>query len=287
MRLARFITLCAIFTGSALAIQPAFADPAKATSAFYKYLYDQGFEVERDKIDNIAKETLVKGVYKLVNKNSGEFISFIAENGKICGDANGWKYAGSNRRLSNEEKFRLKVEILHSIKLQNFIRVQYGDGGGRKLILKSSLDCPYCKKMEANIAKSANTLNTTFYVLPSALDERYDSKVWDDVVKIWCADEGAAAWKTYWISMRAPASANCGLNSKLAREVTKDFREIMSSIGVRASGSPAIIREDGRVTTPPVELNSTQAEVLFGHEALKEVNEVYKMEKIPFTFLAE
>ncbi|MES2014968.1 MAG: hypothetical protein V4484_00625 [Pseudomonadota bacterium] len=273
-------------------MQSARADAVSAHKAYFGVLYAKGFDVASDMRSTVAKDTLVNGVYKVTSQDGGQFHAYISENGQIFGDAvNGWQYTGSNIALSGEEKFFLKVEVLHNIAVNKMIKVQYGDGGGRKMILLSSVDCPFCKKMEANLAQHADMLNTTFYVLPAALNGRDNTasalQQWDTTARIWCANDNAAAWKNYWARRLVPDAKQCGMDSIAARSLQRDFDEIMRSIWIRTTGSPAIIREDGKVFTPAPQFDVTQAESQYGKSALKEIGEVYTMSTIPLRFLGK
>jgi hypothetical protein len=275
---------------SPLGIQAAHADGASAHKAYFSTLYAQGFEVANDARITVARDTLVNGVYRLSTKDGNQFRAFITETGQIFGDANnGWMHTGTNKPLTNEERAIMRVETLHNIATNKMIKVQYGDGGGRRMILHSSLDCPFCAKMENNLAQYGRSLNTTFYVFPSGLNERDNTsqnlQVWDNAAKVYCAEDSGAAWKEYWAKKRVPPGGQCPVNGPVAKAINKDFREILQSVGIRMHGSPAVIREDGQVFTPPPQTNAAQMQELYGSDALKEVNDVYKMERIPLQFL--
>ena len=175
---------------SALSVQTAQADGVSAHKAYFGKIYAQGFEVENDARTNVARDTLVNGVYRLASRDSNKFHAFITETGEIASDAsNGWHNTGTNKPLTNQERAVMRVEVLHNIAVEKMIKVQYGDGGGRRIILHSSLDCPYCAKMESNLAQSSGSLNTTFYIFPTGLNERdinpQTTQVWDSAVKIY------------------------------------------------------------------------------------------------------
>jgi hypothetical protein len=287
MKIDTKIGACAVLIASLFIASAAHADAESSRRAFYAQLHAKGFDIGRDAQTTVAKETVINGVYRVTQRGSNRFVSYITENGKLSGDSSGWRVVGSNTPLSPEDRFILMAEMVRNISPERTVKIQYGDGGGRKIILLSSLDCPFCAKMEANLARLAPSLNTTFYLVPSTLNGRDDSALplWGDVAKIWCSQDSASAWKTFWATRRVPAAQQCAMNGVQAREASREFRDLLQSVGIKPHGSPAIIREDGRVFTPPAIMNAAQAEELYGPTGLKGVPDVFKMSNAPYMFL--
>jgi thiol:disulfide interchange protein DsbC len=85
-----------------------------------------------------------------------------------------------------------------SLPLQNAIKIVKGNGK-RRLAVFSDLDCPYCKKLESELAKIDNVTVYNFpYPLPMHSDAPRKSK------QIWCSKDRVAAWNDYMHKGKSP-----------------------------------------------------------------------------------
>ena len=75
---------------------------------------------------------------------------------------------GDFRAMTPGEVTGLRQEVMNGIEYAKLIKVAYGDGGNRKMLLFSAVDCGFCQRFEQEFAKYGNKVNTTFYVVPSA-----------------------------------------------------------------------------------------------------------------------
>ena len=138
-----------------------------------------------------------------------------------------------NRRNLTEERMNKLTEVKwDSLPLQNAVKVIKGNGK-RKMAVFSDLDCPYCKKLEVELAKIDNvTIYNFAYPLPMHPDAERKSRL------IWCSKDRAAAWNDYMRSGKLPdnkgdcdnpVDENLALGAKL-----------------RIDGTPAILFPNGK-----------------------------------------
>ncbi len=104
------------------------------------------------------------------------------------------------RNLTRERKDKLNEVKFDSLPLSHAIKTVKGNGA-RRLVVFSDLDCPYCRKLEGELAKVDNvTIYTFLYPLPMHGDAPRKSRL------IWCSKDRAAAWKDYFSSGKVPAN---------------------------------------------------------------------------------
>lgn len=116
------------------------------------------------------------------------------------------------------------------------------------LCVFSAIDCPACKKIEDQFAQNGDRENTTFFVIPSSLQ---DSELqWQKVANIWCATDSAAAWKKYWATGATPAAGACSFaDGHLAEKMSYYVWDMLKGAGLALHGTPAYLREDGLLLT--------------------------------------
>jgi hypothetical protein len=289
------VKIITIFAALVITLPVVHADEISAYAAQEARINAAGYRLSLPRNQTVVEKTLVKGIYK-VTDNRNQLQYYLTENGEFTGDYKGWRRGPQNVPATLEEQGQLKYEIMKNIDYDRLVKVQYGTGGQRKLLLFSALDCGYCKKMEASLAKNTKRINTTFYVLPSARDLRVNDQgqftdpaartIWDAASRITCASDSAAAWKQFWQNKALPpVSATCKTSgSKLALDANT-FKEILSSVKVETTGTPAIILEDGRVVTPPVDFDAKTAETIFGESALANVHKAIRDNLLPIIYL--
>jgi len=105
----------------------------------------------------------------------------------------------TERNLTRERMDKLTEVKFDSLPLSQAIKTVKGDGK-RHLAVFSDLDCPYCKRLENELAKIDNvTIYTFLYPLPMHGDAPRKSKL------IWCSKDRAGAWAEYYHSGKLPA----------------------------------------------------------------------------------
>jgi hypothetical protein len=271
----RSVLLAATFICSGLP-GGAVADAQSAAQAYYRNLERSHFDTSRQATTLARPVILVEGVYRLEDRASGTFLALITERGDIRGDSSGWSRVTDQgiAPLSEQEMAQLRAEVMRSVARERLIKIQYGSGGGRELILVSAVDCPYCAKMETTLAQMSASLQTTFYVLPTALapldDAGPGATAWATAAALWCAPKNAFAWQRYWHDRSAPVAQGCNLDGRGVQRAAKDFVTVMASIGTKIRGTPGLIREDAKAFGVPEGFDLEYASAAFGPLALRE-----------------
>lgn len=126
---------------------------------------------------------------------------------------------------------RVKFDILP---FEDAVKIVKGDGS-RKLAVFEDPDCPYCKRVEADIEKLNNY---TLYVFLYPIEQLHPDAT-DKAKKVWCAKDRAKAWQDLMLKNQVPKNkGDCetpiGRNVALANQLN-------------ISGTPALIFSDGRL----------------------------------------
>jgi len=264
----------------------ALADAASAASAFFANVKRLGYETTLEASSTVDDRTLVDGLYRLEDKSSGELVGLITESGDILGDGSGWRWITKNgmQALSSQDAAQLRSEVLQNIQWNNLIKVQYGNGGGRRILLLSAVNCPFCARMEDSLARHAGSIETTFYVLPMSLapyvTSAEDRASWSKAANIWCASDNAAAWRRFWATKQVAESEGCKRDEVATFKTSRNFSTVMSSIGVHVRGTPALIREDGLVFNYPPDPDARYFRDILGPKALAEIKTPAKVPRL-------
>lgn len=125
-----------------------------------------------------------------------------------------------------------KVDI-DSLPLKDaFLRIK--GKGSRKLVLFSDPDCPFCKRIESELAKLDDVAIYTFpYPLLQLHPEARDKSI-----AMWCAADKAKAWDDYMKDEKLPSNkADC--DNPIDRNIA-----LGNKLGI--SGTPTMILANGR-----------------------------------------
>lgn len=144
--------------------------------------------------------------------------------------------------LRNAHRPKIKISDLN---LQDAI--QFGTGRD-KIYVFSDPDCPYCKKLEIDLAKLTDA---TVYIFPYPIASTHPQAVANSE-HIWCASDRKAAWLDYMTKGVKPAAASC------ANPVQ---RNIALASKLQLWGTPAIIFEDGTVIPGAVPASVMQTQM--------------------------
>ncbi len=117
--------------------------------------------------------------------------------------------------------------------LDNAIKIVKGDGN-RTVAVFSDPDCPYCKKLESELARLDNV---TIYLFIYPL-ETLHPEAKTTAIRIWCAPDKAKAWSEYVLAGKKPALTSC-------ENPINDNVTLGASLGI--AGTPTLIAVDGRV----------------------------------------
>ncbi|PIV87841.1 MAG: thiol:disulfide interchange protein [Hydrogenophilales bacterium CG17_big_fil_post_rev_8_21_14_2_50_63_12] len=205
------------------------ATTALAGEADIRQSIESGFP--GTKVTDVSK-TAVAGIYEVVMEGrQGPMVAYTDDKARhvIVGDLLDIK---SQRNLTRERMDKLTEVKFDSLPFANAIKIVKGDGK-RRLAVFSDLDCPYCKKLEGELAKVDNVTIYTFpYPLPMHTDAPRKSKV------IWCSKDRAAAWNDYMHKGKLPAG-----KGDCANPIDEN---LALGAKLRIDGTPALIFANGK-----------------------------------------
>lgn len=234
-----------------MASTAAHADAPSALQSFYANMGRIGMSIGLTQPNARAEATPVRGMYALVT-SSGKLAGYFNEAGTLYGDGTGMQVLpaarGQNlRKFTPEEVLSFRAEVMNAIDYDQLLKVNYGAGNNRKQLMFSAVDCGYCQTFEKEMAKHADKLNTTIYVMPLSLRDLNQGRAqWQAVSAISCAPDRGEAWKTFWQTQKAP-TAQCAINPKIAETRYTYLKDIFRAAGITVKGTPTFVREDGTV----------------------------------------
>lgn len=137
--------------------------------------------------------------------------------------------------LTAERKKSLRRVDFSELPVDSAITFVQGDGH-RQLAVFSDPDCPYCRQLEAELAKLDNV---TIRLYPYPLDGLHPDAM-KKSVSVWCSASRAQAWRDLLVGHVQPTAQTC--DTPLAKN-----RRLAEKLGI--SGTPTLIRADGRQTS--------------------------------------
>ncbi len=177
------------------------------------------------------RPTPVAGMNEVVlNGQQGPMLVYINDRGTYA-------FAGElidilkERNLTEERVEELTRVKFDSLPLDKAVKVVKGKGN-RRLVVFSDPDCPYCRRLEKELAKVDDvTVYTFLYPIahPAAIPK---SK------QIWCAADRGKAWTDYMLNGALPANKG---------DCTHPLDAVMA-LGqkMRVNGTPTLIFTNGR-----------------------------------------
>jgi hypothetical protein len=216
----------------------------------------------------MGRPTPVRGMYAIVDR-TGETITYTNEAGTIMADPTSFTVLGPgriSRPMTPDEQKDMRAEFMANLDYSKLIKNVYGNGGGRKLLMFSALDCGYCKKLEDALARNARTLNTTFYVVPTSLQgiSQGGLPTMQAVTNIWCAPNSGDAWRNFWSKRVVPQERSCRLTPQSAETEYDQIRSIFDRTGEARSGVPRVLNEEGIAIPASFDMNAASAAALYG-----------------------
>jgi len=137
------------------------------------------------------------------------------------------------RNLTQARLNQLQAVNWNTLPLNNALKTVKGNGA-RKLVVFSDVDCPYCRKFEAELNKVDNiTVYTFLYPI-----EGLHPKAVQASKQIWCAPDRNKAWDDYITGGSVP-----GNDGKCANPVDET---IAMGAKLKISGTPTIIFANGQ-----------------------------------------
>jgi len=138
----------------------------------------------------------------------------------------------SRANLTQERLNRLQAIDWNTLPLKDALKTVKGRGE-RKLVVFSDVDCPYCRKFEAELAKIDNiTVYTFLYPI-----EGLHPKAVQTSKQIWCAPDRNKAWDEYITRGTIP-----GNDGKCANPVDTT---IALGNKLKVSGTPTLVFTNG------------------------------------------
>ncbi len=147
--------------------------------------------------------------------------------------------------LTAERKARLARIDFAQLPLTDALKEVRGNGS-RVLAIFSDPDCPYCRKLEADIKPLTDVTIYTFLMPLTSIHPQARDKA----IAVWCADDRTSAWRSLMHRGRSPATREC------AHPVDRTLA-LAERLGI--SGTPTLIASDGRLLAGAVGLPQIEA----------------------------
>lgn len=134
----------------------------------------------------------------------------------------------------------LTAERMEKQQRIDFAQLPLGDAikivrgkGERVLAVFSDPDCPYCKRLEAELDKLSNV---TLYTFPYPLEGLHPEAI-SKSIAVWCAPDRARAWADLMKTGKVPANRKC--ENPIQRNI-----QLAQRLGIQ--GTPTMLSADGR-----------------------------------------
>ena len=139
------------------------------------------------------------------------------------------------KRNLTEERIRDLMRVkFDALPFEDAIKIVKGNGK-RKLAVFEDPDCPFCKRVEADIAQLDNY---TLYVFLYPIEQLHPDATAKSN-KVWCAKDRVKAWQDLMFKNQVPKNkGDCE---------TPIGRNIALANQLNINGTPALIFEDGRL----------------------------------------
>ncbi len=139
----------------------------------------------------------------------------------------------TRRSLTKEKQEDLMKINFDDLPLAQAIKTVKGKGE-RRIAVFSDVDCPYCKRLESELAKVDNvTVYTFLYPLPMHADAPRKSKL------IWCSPDPSKAWDDFMLRGKLPEHGKTDCDNPVDANLA-----LGQQYGIE--GTPAIILADGK-----------------------------------------
>ncbi len=139
----------------------------------------------------------------------------------------------SRTNLTQQRMEALKAVKFDSLPFDKAITLVKGKGE-RRIAVFSDPDCPFCRKLEQELAGMDN-LTVHVFLLP--LKELHPRAV-EIAGNIWCAEDRAGAWRAYMLEGRQPEGG------RSCATPVNEIATLAAELGI--DGTPAIILSNGR-----------------------------------------
>lgn len=222
-RLVLGAVMAAMFTGQAWSAEKA-VPTVEVPESFVKMLREK---YPNTKISSISGSE-IPGLYEVI---MGRNVAYVEESGRyfVFGHIFDMEKREDVTALRLEKRALVKWD---SLPMDASFAVKKGDGS-RQIAVFTDPDCPYCKKLEPELAKLDNVTIHYFLMPLDGLHPQARGKA----ESVWCSKDRAAAWQGLMNGQQI-VSEKCGAP---VESVLAFAREA----GIQ--GTPALIRQDGKV----------------------------------------
>jgi thiol:disulfide interchange protein DsbC len=155
------------------------------------------------KFPNAKVQTVTKlpylGLYEVIISNeilyADENFDYIIYEGSII-------ETKTDRNLTEERKRKLSMIPFEELPLDLAFKRVKGKGE-RKMAVFTDPDCPFCKRIEGDLAKIDNV---TIYMFLYPIESLHPNAA-DKAKRIWCSSDRVKAWDDFMVRGVAPAAA--------------------------------------------------------------------------------
>lgn len=197
-----------------------------------------------------VREAEVEGLYEVVMRNN---VAYTDKTGRyfIIGRMLDMQ---TQTDLTAERQAEANKLDFDSLPLKDAIKKVKGDGS-RRMAVFTDPDCPYCKRLEGELAKMDNV---TIYIFPYPLEQLHPDAVRKSVA-IWCAKDNVKAWDDFMLKGVLPPDGKC------ANPISKII-EFGQKLGI--NGTPTIIMGNGRKVSGALPVDKLEASLQAGGSSL-------------------
>ena len=188
-----------------------------------------------------VKESGLPGLYEIY---MGRNIAYTDESGRLFLFGHLYDMA-SQRDLTAERMDALNRVDFSVLPLKDAIKTVRGNGQ-KVVAVFSDPDCPYCKRLEQELAKVDDITIYTFLMPLEQLHPQAKGKA----VSIWCSPDKSQAWHDLMLQAKTPKASSC---------TNPIDRNLSLANGLGIQGTPTLIAGDGRLkagAVPAAELSS-------------------------------
>jgi thiol:disulfide interchange protein DsbC len=148
--------------------------------------------------------------------------------------------------LSQKRMEELRMVKFDTLPLDKAIRIVRGNGE-RQVAVFSDPDCPFCKRLEQELAKVDN-VTVHLFLYPLA---ELHPKAPEVAKNVWCSADRAKSWTDYMLEGKTPAEAPA------CDTPIQDIAALAAKLGVE--GTPAIIFSNGKRADGAIPANQIEA----------------------------
>lgn len=192
--------------------------------------------------------------------------------------ANGFKYTTNQ---GGSELPKNTVDYVKKIDLSNALKMVYGNGS-RSVIMFADPDCPFCQSFDKKLYMNADSLDTTFYILPWTLDIHPNATKKANF--IWGQPDRGNAWKSWMLfANENPIKDNPEkvweewikvsgrVENKDVKAPIEETKKIIEEFGLRYT--PTVLFPNGSVSEGDVSINDFQKYLSVYDQSFPEVIE--------------